>query len=62
MYDGHKAQVRTIGGDSTHFPIEVGLQQVSPLSPFLFTWVIEKLVRYTQGRCLDICYLQKTLS
>uniref|UniRef100_A0A1U7VNV3 Uncharacterized protein LOC104215459 n=1 Tax=Nicotiana sylvestris TaxID=4096 RepID=A0A1U7VNV3_NICSY len=36
MYDGSKTWVRTVGGDSEHFSVEMGLHQSSTLSPFLF--------------------------
>ncbi|XP_019257694.1 PREDICTED: uncharacterized protein LOC109235903 [Nicotiana attenuata] len=36
MYDGAKTRVRTVGGDSDHFPVVMGLSQGSALSPFLF--------------------------
>lgn len=34
MYDGAKTRVRTVGGNSKHFPIVMGLHQGSALSPF----------------------------
>nr|XP_009803538.1 PREDICTED: uncharacterized protein LOC104248886 [Nicotiana sylvestris] len=40
MYDGEKTRVRTVDGDSDHFPIMMGLHQGSALSPFLFALVI----------------------
>ncbi|KAG5574144.1 hypothetical protein H5410_063910 [Solanum commersonii] len=39
---------RTIGGDSEHFPVEMGLHQGSVLSPFLFALVMDELV-YSGG-------------
>nr|XP_016436653.1 PREDICTED: uncharacterized protein LOC107762784 [Nicotiana tabacum] len=36
MYDGAKTRVRTVGGDSDHFPVVMGLHQGSALSPLLF--------------------------
>ncbi|KAG5632588.1 hypothetical protein H5410_004305 [Solanum commersonii] len=38
MYDGAKTQVRTVGGDSEHFLMLIGLHQDSTLSPFYFPW------------------------
>ncbi|XP_070042688.1 secreted RxLR effector protein 78-like [Nicotiana tomentosiformis] len=49
MYDGVKTQVRTMGGDSDHFPIMMGLHQGSSLSPFLFALVMDVLTRRIQG-------------
>nr|XP_009778447.1 PREDICTED: uncharacterized protein LOC104227812 [Nicotiana sylvestris] len=33
MYDGARTKVRTVGGDSEHFPVVIGLHQGSALSP-----------------------------
>lgn len=52
MYDGTKTHVRTMGGDSEHFSVLIGLHQGSTLSPFLFALVI-----YVLMRCLGVCYL-----
>ncbi|XP_060210151.1 uncharacterized protein LOC132637024 [Lycium barbarum] len=49
MYDGAKTRVRTLGGDSEHFPVVMGLHQGSTLSPFLFSLVIDGLTRQIQG-------------
>ena len=48
MYDGAKTQVRTVGGDSEHFLVEMGLHQGSVLSPFLFALVMDELTRSIQ--------------
>ncbi|WMV09787.1 hypothetical protein MTR67_003172 [Solanum verrucosum] len=48
MYGGAKTRVRTIGGDSEHFPVEMGLHQGSVLSPFLFALVMDELTRSIQ--------------
>ncbi|WMV36283.1 hypothetical protein MTR67_029668 [Solanum verrucosum] len=48
MYDGAKTRVRTVGGDSEHFPVEMGLHQGSVLSPFLFALVMDELTRSIQ--------------
>ncbi|XP_015158910.1 uncharacterized protein [Solanum tuberosum] len=48
MYGGAKTRVRTIGGDSDHFPVEMGLHQGSVLSPFLFALVMDELTRSIQ--------------
>ncbi|KAH0664891.1 hypothetical protein KY285_026097 [Solanum tuberosum] len=50
MYDGAKTRVRTVGGDSEHFPVEMGLHQGSVLSPFLFALVMDELTRSIQER------------
>ncbi|XP_070011302.1 uncharacterized protein [Nicotiana sylvestris] len=49
MYDGPKTQVRTVGGDSEHFPIEMGLHQGSTLKPFLFSLVMDAITNHIQG-------------
>ena len=48
MYDGAKTRVRTVGGDSDYFPVEMGLHQGSVLSPFLFALVMDELTRSIQ--------------
>ncbi|XP_070049805.1 uncharacterized protein [Nicotiana tomentosiformis] len=48
MYDGAKAKVRIVGGDSEHFPIFMGLHQGSALSPFLFALVMDALTHQIQ--------------
>nr|XP_009592173.1 uncharacterized protein LOC104089065 [Nicotiana tomentosiformis] len=50
MYDGAKTRVRTMGGDSDHFPVVMGLHQVSALNPFLFALVMDVLTRHIQGK------------
>ncbi|XP_015162155.1 uncharacterized protein [Solanum tuberosum] len=48
MYGRAKTRVRTVGGDSEHFPVEMGLHQGSVLSPFLFALVMDELTRSVQ--------------
>nr|XP_009781046.1 PREDICTED: uncharacterized protein LOC104230013 [Nicotiana sylvestris]XP_016474878.1 PREDICTED: uncharacterized protein LOC107796599 [Nicotiana tabacum] len=43
MYDGAKTRVRTAGGDSNYFSVEMGLHQGSILSPFLFSLAMDLL-------------------
>ncbi|WMV56372.1 hypothetical protein MTR67_049757 [Solanum verrucosum] len=50
MYGGAKTQVRTVRGDSEHFPVEMGLHQGSVLSPFLFALVMDELTRSIQEK------------
>ncbi|WMV39928.1 hypothetical protein MTR67_033313 [Solanum verrucosum] len=50
MYGGAKTRVRTVGGDSEHFPVEMGLHQGSVLSPFLFALVMDELTRSIQEK------------
>ncbi|XP_070002418.1 secreted RxLR effector protein 78-like [Nicotiana sylvestris] len=49
MYDGAKTKVRTVGGDSKHFPVVMRLHQGSALSPFLFALVMDALTYHIQG-------------
>jgi len=49
MYDGAKTRVRKTGGDSGHFPVEIGFHQVSTLSPFLFSLAMDALTQHIQG-------------
>ncbi|XP_070007437.1 secreted RxLR effector protein 78-like [Nicotiana sylvestris] len=48
MYDGAKTQVRTVEGDSEHFPIVMGLHQGSTLNPLLFALVMDALTYHIQ--------------
>lgn len=45
MYDEAETLVRTVGGDSEHFPIEMGLHHgfVFCVSLFLFALVMDEL-------------------
>ncbi|XP_070010574.1 secreted RxLR effector protein 78-like [Nicotiana sylvestris] len=49
MYEGAKTWVRTMGDDSKHFPVVMGLHQGSALSSFLFAWVMDALIHHIQG-------------
>nr|XP_016477815.1 PREDICTED: uncharacterized protein LOC107799238 [Nicotiana tabacum] len=49
MYDRARTKVRTVGGDSEHFPVVMGLHQGSALSPFLFALVMDALTHHIQG-------------
>ncbi|XP_059285302.1 uncharacterized protein LOC132038635 [Lycium ferocissimum] len=69
MYDGSKTRVRTVGGDSEHFSVVMGLHQGSALSPFLFALVMDGLTRQIQGEvpwCMlfadDIVLIDETCS
>ncbi|KAG5611020.1 hypothetical protein H5410_022301 [Solanum commersonii] len=48
MYERAKTRVRTVGGDSEHFPMDMGLHPGSTLSLFLFALVIDVLTRDIQ--------------
>ncbi|XP_047265945.1 uncharacterized protein LOC124897232 [Capsicum annuum] len=48
MYNRAKTRVRTEVEDSKHFPILMGLHQVSTLSPFLFALVMNVLTWHIQ--------------
>ncbi|XP_070008466.1 secreted RxLR effector protein 78-like [Nicotiana sylvestris] len=49
MYDGTKTRVRTVEGNSKHFPVVTGLHQGSLFSPFLFALVMDALTHHIQG-------------
>lgn len=49
MYDKAKTHVRSTGGDSSYFSVEMGLHQGSAHSPFLFALVMDELTRSIQG-------------
>nr|XP_009771251.1 PREDICTED: uncharacterized protein LOC104221815 [Nicotiana sylvestris] len=49
MYDGSKTRVRTVGGDSEHFSIVMGLHQESALNPLLFALVMDVLIHHVEG-------------
>ena len=48
MYDGIRTRVRTLVGDTDNFSIDIGLHQGSALSPFLFTIIMDELIRGIQ--------------
>jgi len=48
MYEVVRTTVRTMIGDTEDFPTHIGLHQGSPLSPFLFTTVMDELTREIQ--------------
>ena len=50
MYKNVMRFVRTCGGDTTDFPINIGLhQEGSALSPYLFALVMDEVTRDIQG-------------
>ena len=49
MYKNAMTFVRTCGGDTTNFPINIGLHQGSTLSPYLFALVMDEVTRDIQG-------------
>ncbi|XP_060212149.1 uncharacterized protein LOC132639741 [Lycium barbarum] len=48
MYDGAKTRERTVGGDSEHFPVTMGLQKGSALSLFLFALKMDTNAPYSR--------------
>ena len=48
MYEGVLTSVRTPGGETTDFPIRIGLHQGSTLSPYLFNIVLDVLTASIQ--------------
>jgi len=49
MYKDAMTFVRTCDGDTTDFPINIGLHQGSALSPYLFALVMDEVTRDIQG-------------
>jgi hypothetical protein len=48
MYDNIVTSVQTSDGDTIDFPINIGLHQGSPLSPYLFALVMDEVTRDIQ--------------
>lgn len=48
IYDGAKTQVRTWRGDSEHFLVKMGLYLGFTFTPFLFTLVMDELMKHDQ--------------
>jgi len=48
MYEGVRTRVKTLRGDTNDFPIDIRLYQGSALIPFLFTIVMDELIKRTQ--------------
>jgi hypothetical protein len=49
MYNNVVTSVRTSDGDTNDFPINIGMDQGSALSPYLFTLVMDEVSRDIQG-------------
>jgi hypothetical protein len=49
MYKDAMRFVRTCDGDTSDFPIKIGLHQRSALSPYLFALVMDEVTRDIQG-------------
>ena len=49
-YNGVRTRITIIVGDIDDFPIDIGLHQISTLSPFLFTIVMDELTRGIQHK------------
>ncbi|WVZ78102.1 hypothetical protein U9M48_025865 [Paspalum notatum var. saurae] len=49
MYNKVVTSVRTTDGDTSDFPINIGLHQGSALSPYLFALVMDEVTRDIQG-------------
>ena len=49
MYKDVMTFVQTCDGDTTDFPINIGLHQGSALSPYLFALVMDEVTRDIQG-------------
>jgi len=48
LYEGVKTSARSLGGDIEDFPTDNGLHQGSTLSPFLFTIIMDVLMKGMQ--------------
>ena len=48
MYDGAITSIKTMIGETSEFPITVGLHQRSALSSYLFSLVMEELIVHIQ--------------
>nr|XP_009785274.1 PREDICTED: uncharacterized protein LOC104233562 [Nicotiana sylvestris] len=57
IYDGAKTKVRTVGGDSEHFLVVMGLHQGSALNPFLFALVMDAFTHHIPGESLPLFLL-----
>ena len=58
MYKGVATNVRTCGGVTDSFPINIGLHQGSALSPLLFAVVLDQLTGHIQEEvpwCMLFC-------
>jgi hypothetical protein len=55
MYKDAMTCARTCDGDTSDFPIKIGLHQGSALSPYLFALMMDEVTRDIQG---DICDIQ----
>jgi hypothetical protein len=49
MYRDVVTFVQTCDGDTSDFPIKIGLHQGSALSPYLFALVMDEVIRDIQG-------------
>jgi Reverse transcriptase (RNA-dependent DNA polymerase) len=49
MYTNVVTCVRTCDGESDTFPIKIGLHQVSALSPYIFSLVMDEITKDIQG-------------
>lgn len=49
MYDNVVTSVRTCDGETSDFPIKIGLHQGSALSPYIFTLVMDEITKDIQG-------------
>jgi Reverse transcriptase (RNA-dependent DNA polymerase) len=49
MYTNIVTCVRACNGESNIYPIKIGLHQVSALSPYIFTLVIDEITKDIQG-------------
>ena len=52
MYKNAMMFVRICGGDTTNFPINIGLHRGLVLSPYLFALVMDEVIRDIQGDIL----------
>ena len=56
MYEGVVIIIRSTVGETSEFPITVGLHQGSTLSLYLFALVMDELMRNIRMMCHGVCF------
>lgn len=50
MYDEVRTSVKSVSGEIENFMVNVGVHQELVLSPYLFSWVMDKLTKSLQDK------------